>query len=179
MKTADKYVIIAIDNYPYNLEETIESLDYALAYDENNTTALTLYGRILSEQLQRHDEAVVYFENALASNIHAIEVYLPFVEALIKNEDYDQAQKMIDFALKTKGTNKPSLLLKKVEIFEIFKDFKSALQTLKDVKLIITDSEHDNLIEEVEKRLKRKIKPKGKAKKAGKKKKVKNKVEKK
>ena len=110
MKTIDKYIYKALDYYPFNLEETTESLDYALSYDENNPTALTLYGRLLSEQLQNHEEAKVYFEKALAANIQAIEVYLPFIETLIKNEDYEQAQKMIDFALKTKGTKKRPLL---------------------------------------------------------------------
>jgi hypothetical protein len=31
MKTVDKYIFQALDNYPFWLEETIESLDYALS----------------------------------------------------------------------------------------------------------------------------------------------------
>lgn len=46
MKSIDKYLFQAMDNYPYCLEETIESLDYALSYDDKNVTALCLYARI-------------------------------------------------------------------------------------------------------------------------------------
>lgn len=174
MNTADKYVYKALDYYPFNLEETIESLDYALAYDENNPTALTLYGRLLSEQLQNHEGAKIYFEKALASNIHAIEVYLPFIELLIKNEDFDQAQQMIDFALKTKGTKKTPLLLKQVLILEILKKYKKASKVLKKAKSNLIDSDDNYLIEEIEKRLKLKSKSK-----TGKKKDSKKKVKKK
>jgi tetratricopeptide (TPR) repeat protein len=171
MKTIDKYIYKALDYYPFNLEETTESLDYALSYDENNPTALTLYGRLLSEQLQNHEEAKVYFEKALAANIQAIEVYLPFIETLIKNEDYDQAQKMIDFALKTKGTKKTPLMLKKVMLLEIFKKYKKALKTLKYIKSMVVDTDDNDLIEETEKRLKFKLRVNKKPEKEKKKKK--------
>ena len=67
MKNIDKYLFQALDNYPYSLEETIESLDYALSYDSKNTTALCLYGRIQTEQLQNYEEVdsnhTQYFPN--------------------------------------------------------------------------------------------------------------------
>jgi len=159
MKTADKYVIKALDSYPYNLEETIESLDYALAYDEHNATALMLYGKLLSEQMQKHEESKYYFERALATNIYAIEVYVPYIEMLIKNEDYQDAQKMIDFALTTKGTDKATLMLKNIEICEINKEYKKGLEILEEVKLKVTNSDYNTLIEDTEKRLKNKNKP--------------------
>ncbi|WP_243839356.1 hypothetical protein [Flavobacterium sp. S87F.05.LMB.W.Kidney.N] len=34
MKTTDKYLFQALDNYPFWLEGTIESLDYAFSYDD-------------------------------------------------------------------------------------------------------------------------------------------------
>ena len=72
MKTVDKYLFQALDNYPYSLEETIESLDYALSYNNKNVMALCLYGRVQSEQLQDYEAAKVYFQEALAINIYAI-----------------------------------------------------------------------------------------------------------
>tara|TARA_Y100000768_G_scaffold319786_1_gene255499 strand:+ start:420 stop:554 length:135 start_codon:yes stop_codon:yes gene_type:complete len=36
---ATKYFIKATDAYPFNLEETIEALDYALSYDETHAGA--------------------------------------------------------------------------------------------------------------------------------------------
>ncbi len=82
MKTVDKYLFQALDNYPYCLEETIESLDYALSYDSKNPTALGLYGRIYSEQLQDYETAKSYFQEAIANNIYAIEVYPFYINAL-------------------------------------------------------------------------------------------------
>ena len=52
MSSIDRYLVKAIDAYPYNLEEAIESLDYALSGDNNNAATLCLYGRVYAEQLQ-------------------------------------------------------------------------------------------------------------------------------
>jgi tetratricopeptide (TPR) repeat protein len=157
MKTIDKYVYKALDYYPFNLEETVESLDYALAYDENNVTALTLYGRLLAEQLQDYEAAKIYFEKALATNINAIEVYSPFIETLIKNEDFDQAQSLIDFALTVKGANKMDLLFKVLLLQEMKGEIKTALKTLKVIASKMYNNDYQYLIEETTKRLKNKL----------------------
>ena len=44
--TANIYLVKALDYYPYNLEEALESLNYAMAYEENNPIALCLMGRV-------------------------------------------------------------------------------------------------------------------------------------
>ena len=72
MKTVDKYLFQALDNYPYSLEETIESLDYALSYNDKNVMALCLYGRVQTEQLADYEEAKRYFQEALTININAV-----------------------------------------------------------------------------------------------------------
>jgi tetratricopeptide (TPR) repeat protein len=117
MKTVDKYIFQALDNYPFWLEGTIESLDYALSYNEKNTTALCLYGRVQTEQLQDYEEAKRYFQEALAINIYAVSVYPYYLDALILNEDYEEASKLIDFALTIKGVDKVSIMLKKELLF--------------------------------------------------------------
>ncbi|MBP6238275.1 MAG: hypothetical protein KA270_13100 [Saprospiraceae bacterium] len=50
MSSIDRYLVKALDAYPYNLEEAIESLDYALSGDNNNAATLCLYGRVYAEQ---------------------------------------------------------------------------------------------------------------------------------
>lgn len=116
MKNTDKYLFQALDNYPYWLEGTSEALDYALSYDEKNTTALCLYARIEAEQLQNYEAAKNYFQEALAINIDAVAVYPYYLETLLLNEDYEEASKLIDFALTIKGINKMAILLKKSTI---------------------------------------------------------------
>ena len=87
MKTIDKYLFQAIDNYPYWLEGTIESLDYALSYNDKNPMTLCLYGRIQAEQLQDFEEAKRYFQEALAIDIQAVAVYPFYIDTLLLNED--------------------------------------------------------------------------------------------
>jgi tetratricopeptide (TPR) repeat protein len=158
MKSIDKYLFQALDNYPYSLEETIESLDYALSYDDKNTMALCLYGRVHTEQLLQFDEAKNYFQKALTINVNALEVYAYYIETLLLNEDYDEAEKLIDFALTVKGSNHAELWLKKVQLYERKQDFKKAKALLKKVKLTLVNNDYKYCMEETEKRLKEKLK---------------------
>jgi tetratricopeptide (TPR) repeat protein len=167
MKNIDKYLFQALDNYPYSLEETIESLDYAMSYDSKNTTALCLYGRIQTEQLQNYEEAKRYFQEALAINIDAVAVYPYYIETLLLNEDFEEAAKLIDFALTIKGINKMAILLKKVQLLERQQDIKGAIKLMKEVKLVSFANDTYE-IDEVVNRLNAKkdlLKPKKKSKK--------------
>ena len=157
MKTIDKYLFQALDNYPYSLEETIESLDYAFSYDAKNTMVLCLYGRIQAEQLLNYEEAKHYFQEALAINIHALEVYPHYLQTLILNEDYEEAQKLIDFALTIKGINKSDIYVKKAILCEAQHQFKEALVEIKKAKLSTLQFAFDSDITEVEKRIRGKI----------------------
>lgn len=157
MKTVDKYIFEALDNYPYSLVETIESLDYALSYDDKNTMALCLYGRVQADQLFKYEEAKEYFQQAISININAIEVYSYYINTLVLNEDYVEATKLIDFALTIKGINKVEILLKKVMLLESQKKIKQALKVIKNVRFETLSNEYDFLIEETEKRLNKKV----------------------
>lgn len=157
MKTIDKYLFQALDNYPFWLEGTIESLDYAFSYDSKNTMVLCLYGRIQTEQLMNYEEAKSYFQEALAINIHALEVYPYYLQTLILNEDYEEAQKLIDFALTIKGINKTEIFVKKAILFEVQQKFKAALKEIKLAKLHSIQHDNDSGISETEKRIKNKM----------------------
>ena len=157
MKTIDKYLFQALDNYPYWLEGTIESLDYASSYNDKNTMVLCLYGRIQVEQLWNYEEAKSYFQEALAINIHALEVYPYYIQTLILNEDYEEAQKLIDFALTIKGINKSEIFVKKAILLEAKREFKNALKAIKEAKLSSLQFAFDSDIAETEKRIKGKI----------------------
>ena len=157
MKTIDKYLFQALDNYPYSLEETIESLDYAFSYDAKNTMVLCLYGRIQAEQLWNYEEAKNYFQEALSINIHALEVYPYYLQTLILNEDYQEAQKLIDFALTIKGINKSDIFIQKAILLEAQQEFKKALKEIRNAKLTTLKFAFESDITEVEKRIKGKI----------------------
>jgi tetratricopeptide (TPR) repeat protein len=156
MKTIDKYIFQALDNYPFWLEGTIESLDYALSYNEKNTTALCLYGRVQTEQLQDYEEAKRYFQEALAINIYAVSVYPYYLDALILNEDYEEASKLFDFALTIKGVDKVAIMLKKVFLLEKQKEIKLGLKLMKEIRILATANNNWYEIDETQKRLKSK-----------------------
>lgn len=156
MKSIDKYLFQALDNYPYSLEETVESLDYALSYDDKNTMALCLYGRVYAEQLQRFELAKDYFQQAIGIDIHALEVYPHYIQTLLLNEDFEEAEKLIAFALTIKGINKTEILLKSVLLLERKNEIKKALKTLKEVKLSSFSNDNSYETDETEKRLKAK-----------------------
>ncbi|WP_445455177.1 tetratricopeptide repeat protein [Flavobacterium sp. HNIBRBA15423] len=157
MKSIDKYLFQAMDNYPYCLEETIESLDYALSYDDKNTTALCLYARIQAEQLLNYEEAKNYFQQALGININAIEVYPYYIQTLLSNEDFEEAEKLIHFALTIKGINKVEILMKKIQLHETKREFKEAKQFLKEVKLTVINNEYNYYLDETKARIKGKL----------------------
>ncbi|NHN25030.1 hypothetical protein FIA58_005000 [Flavobacterium jejuense] len=172
MKSIDKYLFQAMDNYPYCLEETIESLDYALSYDDKNVTALCLYARIQAEQLFNYEEAKNYFEQALGININAIEVYPYYIQTLLANEDFEEAEKLIDFALTVKGINKADVLMKKIQLFEAKRAFKEVKELLKEMKLTVVNNEYNYYLDETKARIKGKLellKPKKKKEKRSKK----------
>lgn len=157
MRAIDKHLLNALDNYPYSLNETIESLEYALSYDDKNTMAICLMGRIYAEQLLDYETAKEYFSEALSYNIHALEVYPYYIDTLILNEDFEEAEKLIEFALTVKGLDKVNILFKKAWLKEVLRDFKSAKKVLKEIKLLNCNAGNDSVLEEFNRRIDNKI----------------------
>jgi len=165
----DKYLFQALDSYPYELETTVESLNYALSYDAKNTTALCLMGRLHAEILSDYETAKDYFQQALAENIQAVEVYIHYASVLLCNEDYKEAEKLLDYALTIKGSDKAVLYAMKAIMYEHLIAYKKALKCLNKAKIHAYNNCYMEGIKSEEKRIKDKT-PK-KKKKASKKKK--------
>ncbi len=159
----DKYLFQALDAYPYNLEEAVESLNYALSYDERNPTALSLLGQIYAESLKNYEIAKEFYQQALAEDMYAVDVYLKYINVMLWNEDYMEAKKLIDFALTVKGTDKGVIYLKKAILFERKKNYKKALQYVKLAKENAFDTEFINDLKEEKGRIKSKMPEKKKA----------------
>jgi len=171
MKTlANNYIFKALDAYPYDLEEAIEALTYALAYDEKNTVALCLMGRIYAEKLMDYEKAKEYYAEALAENISAFEVYPHYINVLLWNEDLKEVEKLIDFALTIKGSDKAILFVGKAHLLEQRKEYKEALKVLKEAKTYCYNNDYLYTINQTKQRIKAKF-PEKKKKKSKKKKK--------
>lgn len=169
----NNYVFKALENYPYDLEEVMESLNYALSYDDKNTMALTLMGRVHAEKLCKYDEAISYYKEALAENIHAFEVYPHYINVLLWNEDYKEAEDFIDFAITVKGSDKAVLYLKKAILYDQLKSYKEALGFIKKAKELTYNSDFMHTVNEEKNRIKEKMPKKKKCKTSKKGKKIK------
>lgn len=168
MKTInDTYLYKALDAFPYAIEETMEALNYALSYNEKNPIALGLMARVHGEVLGEYEEAKEYFQEALGYDMHCVRLYPHFINVLLWNEDYDEAEKLIDFGLTVKGTDKAVLYLKKAILFESKLEFKKALKCLKSAKNFTFNSSFMSDLEDEKSRIKGKLpKKKKKCKKA-------------
>lgn len=132
--TQNKYYFQALDNFPYNMQETIEALNYALSYDGQNAESLCLLGRVYAEVLKDYEIAKNYFAEALQENMDSVATPIYYLYCLINNEDYEEAEKLIDFALKIKGIDKATIYYQKSIILEKKSELKLALKEIKIAK---------------------------------------------
>lgn len=132
--TKSKYYFDALDFYPYNLAECIEALNYALAYDPEDADALCLMGRIYSEQLKNYELAKQYFEEAMLCDVSNLNVPQYYISCLLINEDYHEAEKLINYSLKIKGIDKSNLWFYRALLSEKRGSFTNALKFLKQAE---------------------------------------------
>ncbi|MGM5630590.1 hypothetical protein O2K51_06760 [Apibacter raozihei] len=159
----NKYYFQALDNFPYNMEETIEALNYALSY-EKNADCLCLLARVYSEILNDYETAKEYFEEAMSINIHSLNLYPYFIDCLLWNDDYKEAKKLINFALTVKGIDKAVILNKKSLLLEYQKKYKKALNMINNARLHTYNSNFMTYLESREKQIKLKKKSNEKSK---------------
>lgn len=152
----NNYLIKALDAYPYDIENAIESLNYALSSEPENPIALCLMGRIFYDVYQDYPTAIYYFERALAENVKTISVYTHYLHALTDNEDFEKALKFIEFALTVKGSNKGELYARKAGVLECQQEIDQAKEAIKLAKTFALNSSFMDHLEEFEKRLEKK-----------------------
>jgi len=148
------YLFKALECYPFELSEAIEALTYALSYDQENRMALRLMAQIYSEQLDDTENAIAYYQKAIAVDVYAPDIYPSYINELIKVEDFDAAFKAIEFALGLKGSDKAYILFLKAIIFEYKQEYKKALSSLKESKKHAYNSFYITFLEGQEKRVK-------------------------
>lgn len=152
------YVLKALDAYPYDLEETVENLNYALSYQEDNVYALFLMGKLQAEQFGDYEKAKNYYAETLAINMNFHKVYSSYITVLLWNEDLEEAQKLIDFALTVKGLSKSDIWALQGQLFEQDQKLKKALKSFKTAKLLTYNNDFTSFIDSETSRIKAKIK---------------------
>lgn len=154
----NNYLFRAIENYPYELEKAIEALNYALSYNPKSAQALCLMAKVQSEQLGDYELAKEYYEKALMSRLDIPDVYPEYIRLLINNEDFEEAQKLIDFARSVKGIDKARIELNQASLFEAKFEFDKTLKALNDAKLLGLNNDFISYVDEVISRVNKKRK---------------------
>lgn len=153
------YLYKALDAYPYDLEETMEALNYAMSYnEENQEQVLCLLGRVQAEKFNDYEKAIVSYQEALSINPTAISVFVHYIEALIWSENLKEANQFIEYALKVKGSDKAILYYKKAIIAEMKMLYEEALINLKKSKIHTYNDGFFEDIKSTKKRIKNKMK---------------------
>jgi len=149
---ADKYYIKALDQYPFNLEEAIENLNYALSYNDEHTGANYLMGKVHQEHLEDFSKAEFYYVRALAGNPNDLNVCMAYISLLIAVKQFEKAQKLITYSNKLKGVDLARTYSLEALISENKRDYENALLLLKDAKL---EAYNQDCIDYLDKEIKR------------------------
>ena len=155
--TKNKYYFEALDHFPYNLSDCLDSLNYALSYEPEDADSLCLMGRVYSEILKDYETAKKYFEEAMVHHVNNVNTPKYYIECLLSNEDYDEAIRLIDFALRIKGIDKGEILCCKSLLSERTGDYKNALAHLNEAKKYTYCNAALEVVEEREKFVKAKM----------------------
>lgn len=155
---ADQYYIKALDQYPYNLEEAIENLGYALSHNSEHSGANYLMGKLQQEQLNNFQQAEEYYLKALASNTNDLNVCMAYILLLIIIKEYDKAFKLIDYTNQINGVDMSKTISLKALIYEYQHKYKKALSFYKEAKLEAYNDDCMNYLNNEIKRVKMKRK---------------------
>ena len=159
---ADIYYLKAVDSYPYDLEEVMESLKYALSYDNDHVGANFLMGKFYAEQLRDYTQAESYYQIALAGDPRSEVVCHEYILLLITMKEYGKAEKLIGYAKSLKGVDLARIYHHEGLILEHHHDYDKAVQSYENALLESYNDEFSNYMDTVIKRVKAKIKLKKK-----------------
>jgi tetratricopeptide (TPR) repeat protein len=95
---ADQYYIKALDYFPFNLEEAVENLHYALSYDGEHAGANCLMGRLYGEYFKDYRKAEEFFQAALSCDPAHVESCEHYSRLLVDLKAFCKAQKLMAYA---------------------------------------------------------------------------------
>lgn len=114
-------------------------------------------GKSPSRCFKNYELAKEYFNEALGEDIYAFDVYFYYIDVLLHNEDFEEAKRLIEFALTLKGSDKGVLYLKKAILLEHKKSYNQALKCLKTAKEFTYNSNFMTDVHTVKARIKSKM----------------------
>jgi tetratricopeptide (TPR) repeat protein len=159
---ADKYYLKAVDSYPYELEEVIENLEFALSYDDEHVGANHLMGKFCAEQLHDNTKAEGYYQLAMAGDPRNETVCMDYCLLLITMREYGKAEKLLLYIMDLKGVDLARVYYLEGLIYEYQYKYDKAIQSYEYALLESYNDEFTNNMNGMIKRVKTKQKLKKK-----------------
>lgn len=128
---ADTYYLKAYDNYPYELAEVLENLNYTLSYDSDHPAANCLMGQLQLHYLKDYTTAESYFEAALVSDPEFVCAYEYLFYLYLNEHKLIKAQRILDRLQMISSTSPSFVLWGMARIMEIREQYKIAKHYLK------------------------------------------------
>ena len=162
---ADQYYLKALDSYPYDLEASLENVQYCLSYNEEHAAANCLMGRIYAYQLGDRQKAIYHYDMAISIDPELPSVYEGYSGLLISLNQLGKAERLLRYAIKIDGVEKSMIYQRMALILEKRKEYKlSKVYLLNALESSIREQEVEKLKQELN-RVKDKLKSRSKRKK--------------
>ena len=156
ISTYEVMYIQALDNYPFNVDECIEKLQYVIAADDEHAGAHCLMGRIYEEQLEDYKQAEYYYRMTLYLDRDYFPVYSHLAGLLIDLGRLEEALAIIDAGLKVPGVDMACMLYYKGILYEKFEMYATAIQYYTDAKKACLNNRFMDTMDDQIKRVKTK-----------------------
>jgi predicted Zn-dependent protease len=140
MTQADQYYLQARDEYPYNLEESLENLQKALGLEEEHPGALYLMGRLRYEQLQDSVGAETYFRKSLTANPDYWIVRYHLARLLVNQGRFKEGEQWVTTTLVYPEARKDKLFQLRSLSAERQRNYQGALHWIQEAQLESVDS---------------------------------------
>lgn len=125
---ADQYYLKAVGFYPHSLENVMESLRFALSYENDHVGANHLMGKVYAEQFGDYYMAESYYQTAMASDPRNENVCLDYALLSITMKEFGKAEKLIAYARTIRGVDLARILYHQGLIEEVQHDYDKAIQ---------------------------------------------------
>ncbi len=157
ISTYEVMYIQAMDNYPYNVDECIEKLQYVIAADDEHAGANYLMGRIYEEQLEDFKQAEYYYRMTLYLNHEWLPVYYQYAAMLINRNRLEEALTIINSGFKVPGIDKGKLACLQGLLYERYEMLTTAFGYYNDAKRSCLNTSYMNTMDDHIKRVRSKI----------------------
>ncbi|NQY06587.1 MAG: tetratricopeptide repeat protein [Flavobacteriaceae bacterium] len=137
----DILFIQALDNYPWDVEQCIEKLQYVLSNENNHAGAHYLLGRIYHEQMCDYKRAREYYNEALSIDHEYTPTYYYYANLLLNTGNYKEAEKVIAVGLQLPDIDVARLLFQKGMLLEKREELKEATKVFKEAKAVALNND--------------------------------------